>query len=94
MSHVINTAHIAAACHTASVSDYRQVFVGVYVDCRNVVSCDGKCLSAYLGAECEEYLVPFIIPLETTKLIAKLKSARVKATRLADGRIEIGRAHV
>lgn len=90
MTHVVNTNHIAAACHTAAVLDNRHVLVGVLVDCRIVVSCDGACLSAYLGEECEEYLVPFIIPLEAAKLIAKLKSARVNATRLPDGRIDVG----
>lgn len=90
MSHVIKTQHIAAAIHTSANMDVRYYLNGVFVDSRVIVSTDGHCASAYLGEECKEYLPPFIIPTDAAKLIAKLKSSRVEAALLPDGRIDIG----
>lgn len=90
MSHVIKTQHIAAAIHTSANKDVRYYLNGVFVDSRVIVSTDGCCASAYLGEECEEYLPPFIIPIDAAKIIAKLKSSYVDATLLPDGRIDIG----
>jgi len=90
MSHVIKTQHIAAAIHTSGNMDVRYYLNGVFVDSRVIVSTDGYCASAYLGEECKEYLPPFIIPIDAAKLIAKLKSSRVEAALLPDGRIDIG----
>ena len=90
MSHVIKTQHIAAAIHTSANKDVRYYLNGIFVDSRVIVSTDGYCASAYLGEECEEYLPPFIIPIDAAKIIAKLKSSRVEAALLPDGRIDIG----
>ena len=90
MSHVIKTQHIAAAIHTAANMAARNCLNGVFVDSRVIVSTDGHCASAYLGEECEEYLPPFIIPIDAAKIIAKLKSSYVEAALLPDGRIDIG----
>ena len=87
---IIHVKHIAAAIHTAAVSDVRLYLNAVYVEGRIVVSTDGYVLSAYRGPESAEYLPPFLIPLDAAKLIAKLKPINVEVSALPDGRIDVG----